>query len=146
MAYDIYQIANKMLVMASQQEDPLTNMKLQKLMYYQQGFHIAYFKGEPLFDEDIEAWMYGPVVPSLYEHYAACGNQVIEPNSSEITILSEREEALFNEVFRVYSVFSAYKLKDMTHSESPWKTTPIGKGNVIGKDKLLSYFRTRIKK
>lgn len=43
-------------------------MKLQKLLYYVQGFHIAVFN-RPLFNEDIEAWMYGPVVPAVYEYY-----------------------------------------------------------------------------
>lgn len=38
------------------------------MLYYQQGFHLAYF-GTPLFDEEIEAWMYGPVVPCVFENY-----------------------------------------------------------------------------
>ncbi len=64
MAYKALDIANKLLSHAanSGEGELMSNMKLQKMLYYQQGFHIAYFN-TPLFDEDIEAWMYGPVVP-----------------------------------------------------------------------------------
>ena len=41
-------------------------MKLQKLLYFAQGHHLADF-GELLFREDIEAWKYGPVVRVVYE-------------------------------------------------------------------------------
>jgi uncharacterized phage-associated protein len=67
MAYKALDIANKILAKASSSdsEELISNMKLQKLLYYQQGFHLAYF-GTPLFDEEIETWMYGPVVPAVY--------------------------------------------------------------------------------
>jgi uncharacterized phage-associated protein len=45
--------------------DSLSNLKLQKLVYYAQGFHLALTE-KPLFDEAIEAWEHGPVVPGLY--------------------------------------------------------------------------------
>ena len=67
MAYPVLKIANLMLratYTIEGAEDLMSNMKLQKMLYYQQGFHLAYF-GTPLFDEEIEAWMYGPVVPSV---------------------------------------------------------------------------------
>ncbi len=51
MAYDVYKIANSLLRLA---DDPMTNMKLQKMLYYEQGYHLAYF-GTPLFDDEIEA-------------------------------------------------------------------------------------------
>lgn len=63
----VIDIANKLLLKTeevSNGEELMTNMKLQKMLYYQQGLHLAYF-GTPLFDEDLEAWMYGPVVPSV---------------------------------------------------------------------------------
>ena len=66
MAYQVNQIANQLLLYSADMgRELMTNMKLQKMLYYQQGFHLAYF-GTPLFDKDIEAWMFGPVVPSVY--------------------------------------------------------------------------------
>lgn len=145
MVYKVLDIANKLLSKAADNgaEELMSNMKLQKMLYYQQGFHLAYFN-EPLFEEDIEAWMYGPVVPSVYNQYKSNGNKGISPIAKEIK-LEDKEEALFNEVFQTYSVFSAAGLMNMTHGEKPWKTTPTGVGNVISKDKLYSFFKKRLK-
>ena len=69
MAYKALDIANKIISKTDLEHgDTISNLKLQKMMYYQQGFHLAYF-GTPLFDEDIVAWQYGPVVPSVYKEY-----------------------------------------------------------------------------
>ena len=62
MAYKVLDIANELLRRAEIADggELMSNMKLQKMLYYQQGFHLAMF-GTPLFDEDMEAWMYGPL-------------------------------------------------------------------------------------
>lgn len=145
MAYKALDIANKLLVMASvnTSEDLMSNLKLQKLMYYEQGFHLAMF-GTPLFDEEIEAWMYGPVVPSVYEHFKSHGNNGIMPEVDEPVSLNDDEEILFNEVYDIYGRYSAYGLMNMTHTEMPWKSTCPGVGNIISKEKMAQFFKTRI--
>lgn len=146
MSYNVLDIANKLIFQAedSDEGDFMTNMKLQKMLYYMQGFHLAYFD-TPLFDESIEAWQYGPVVPQVYNHYKSHGSLGITCNTSNVISLEPKEEALFNEVYRVYSAYSATGLMNMTHKESPWKTTPVGSGNVISKDKLKAFFKKRLK-
>jgi uncharacterized phage-associated protein len=118
-------------------------MKLQKLLYYQQGFHIAYFK-EPLFEDDIEAWMYGPVVPQVYERYKPNGNNALPCNTPAIC-LDEKEELLFNEVMRVYGEYSAVGLMNLTHKEAPWKETPTGVGSIIPKSSMSKFFKKKIR-
>ena len=56
----------------NEQGDMMTNLRLQKLLYFAQGWHLARY-GKPLFDDDIEAWQYGPVVPSVYNAYKQYG-------------------------------------------------------------------------
>ncbi len=145
MAHKALDIANKLLSHAANngEGELMSNMKLQKMLYYQQGFHLAYFK-TPLFDENIEAWMYGPVVPSVYEYFKGKGSTGLEPLGDEI-VLSDVEETLFNEVFNVYGAYSASGLMNMTHQESPWLNTPTGVGNTITLDKLEQFFKTRLK-
>lgn len=145
MIYAALDIANKILAKAfcSDLEELISNMKLQKLLYYQQGFHLAYF-GTPLFNEEIEAWMYGPVVPYIYEHFRPNDNRGIEYSGPVITLSSE-EESLFNEVHRVYGKYSAIGLMEMTHNEMPWKSTPVKVGSVISKDKMKVFFKKRLK-
>lgn len=149
MAYKAIDIANKLLLAASRdsviegQGELMSNMKLQKMLYYQQGFHLAVF-GSPLFEEQIEAWMYGPVVPSVYNHFKKYGFQGIEPETREEISLDPKEQALFDEVYKVYAAYSAVGLMHMTHSESPWASTTPGVGNVIELDKMREFFLTRI--
>ena len=143
--YGVYDIVNKILAFADKNDDPITNLKLQKLLYYEQGFHLAYF-GTPLFNEDLEAWIYGPVVPSVYEHFSKYGRGAITDISSNIIKLTKKdEEQLFYNVLRVYNKFSASALVEMTHNESPWKTTNVGTGSIIEKAKLIKFFKTRLK-
>lgn len=148
MAYPVIQIANQLLLYSADKGGELmTNMKLQKMLYYQQGFHLAYF-GTPLFDEDIEAWMYGPVVPAIYEEYKNNGRNGIEPNRELAFSFEQKKElALFNEVCKVYGAYSAIGLMNMTHEEMPWKSTPTGEGegHVIAKEKMQSFFKKRLK-
>jgi len=148
MAYEVLDIAKKLLIRAGGNADGdfMSNMKLQKMLYYQQGFHLAYF-GTPLFDEDIEAWMYGPVVPSVYEHFKDYGRRgIFLENEHEIS-LEKKEEALFSEVYKVYGAYSAIGLMNMTHSETPWKTTPggPGQGHIIEKESMKTFFKKRLK-
>ena len=93
MAYKVIDIANQLLVKAYRASDGelMTNLKLQKMLYYQQGFHLAYF-GTPLFDDEIEAWMYGPVVPSVYNHYKGNGrNGIISDNEIKFSFEDRKE-------------------------------------------------------
>jgi uncharacterized phage-associated protein len=144
MAYKVLEIANKILAYGAARDggELISNLKLQKLLYYMQGFYLAYFQ-ESLFDEEIEAWQYGPVVPVVYEHYKDNGSAGIPPSGQCLALKSLKEEALFNEVFRVYGDYSAIGLMNLTHGEMPWKSTKIG--DVIDKQKLNSFFGKRLK-
>lgn len=147
MAYKAIDIAKK-LIFKAQNDEPnggerLTNLKLQKLLYYQQGFHLAFF-GTPLFAEDVEAWMYGPVVPAVYDEYSAYGSSAL-PEVKVPVSLSEDEEELFNEVYDAYREFSAIGLMNRTHSERPWlDAVPHDRGTVISQESMMSYFKTQI--
>lgn len=144
MVYNVLEIAKKILAKGTESEDLISNMKLQKLLYYMQGFYLAYFD-RPLFKENIESWMYGPVVPSVYKEFKSFGNNGIEFKGDVISLQSAIEENLFNEVFRIYSKYSASGLMEMTHSETPWKSTKAGVGNVISLELMKQFFKKRIK-
>ena len=134
MTYKALDIAKK-LIFKAQNDEPnggerLTNLKLQKLLYYQQGYHLAAF-GTPLFSEDVEAWMYGPVVPTVYDVFSAYGSSALPVVESEIS-LSEEEEILFSQVYDAYREFSAIGLMNRTHTERPWiEAKPHDRGTVI---------------
>lgn len=146
MSYTAVKIAEKLIALAQNDEanggELLTNLKLQKLLYYQQGFHLARF-GTPLFEEDIEAWMYGPVVPSVYDYYKKQGAAGLTFDG-EAVVLSREEEELFDQVFDAFRDFSAIGLMNRTHSEKPWlESIPHDRGTVISKESMRSFFKTQ---
>lgn len=104
--------------------DSLSNPKLQKLVYYAQGLHLG-MRGIPLFGEPIEAWDHGPVVPGLYQDFKHRGNEGIAPPerfSAEAYLPEVRE--ILDAILSVYGQFSAWRLRDLTHEEPPWRDTP----------------------
>lgn len=123
--------------------DSITNLKIQKLLYYAQGASLA-IRDEPLFDANIHAWQHGPVVESVYHEFKNFGSgQVIFDDMCEAhDRLTEEERDIADEVYDVYGQFSAWKLRDMTHAESPWKdTSPRG---AISLKKMKEYFLTQL--
>lgn len=147
MSYQSLDIARKLISLAGEQlrfgGEKLTNMKLQKLMYYVQGYHLAAFD-EPLFDERIESWMYGPVVPGVYDYYSKYEAEPlpIEPVSQRLDTISER---LFRMVFDFLKGFSAIGLMNRTHSEAPWQNAlPHKRGVEISNDSIKTYFEGQL--
>ena len=69
--------AECLLAFCNEHGDVLTNLKLQRMLYYVQGWHLGLY-GSPLFDEPFEAWIHGPVIPEIYRHYQAFGFNPIE--------------------------------------------------------------------
>lgn len=142
MAYDVKDIAKKIIAKTDTEHgDTISNLKLQKMLYYMQGFHLAFF-GTPLFEEEIKAWQYGPVVPSVYEEYKRYESKAIDLPEGPVIELTEEEEAVFDNVYDEYNQFSAVALMKMTHEESPWRSTEISQ--VIDKEKIKQFFKTQI--
>ena len=127
-------------------QDIISNLKLQKLTYYAQGFTLA-LTGKPLFSEEIQAWDHGPVVPSLYHDYKRFeGGAILPPSPEEVAAvesrLSNKQKEIIDEVYDVYGQFSAWKLRNLSHEDAPW-IDHYGKLNpVISPSEMQTYFKT----
>lgn len=95
-----------------------TTMKLQKLVYYCQCWHLARHDS-PLFDEPIEAWREGPVAPALYKRHKTQLHVSSWPPGDE-SALDPGELSSIEWVVSSYGHFSAMQLSQMTHNELPW--------------------------
>lgn len=101
---------------------PMTAMKLQKLVYYSQAWHLVWDE-EPLFSEDIEAWANGPVVRELYQahrgRFTLAGPEEIRAGNPGA--LTQSEQATVEAVLASYGDKSAHWLSELTHNEEPWR-------------------------
>ncbi|HLO85551.1 MAG TPA: type II toxin-antitoxin system antitoxin SocA domain-containing protein [Nostocaceae cyanobacterium] len=102
-------------------EAEMTNMKVQKLLYYAQSLHLAMYD-EPLFENEIQAWRYGPVCPPAYRFYSEFeAKQLPIPNKDVLSLIPDDKKQLLEEVWQNFGVYHAYTLSGMTHVEFPWK-------------------------
>lgn len=98
--------------------DPVTNLKLQKLLYYAQAWHLALYDN-PMFDERIEAWVHGPAVPPIYGAFKGYEWQPIAPQNGNLD-LPNGPKSHIDDVILAYGDFSAYQFERMMHQEDPW--------------------------
>ena len=102
--------------------DLMTHLKLQKLVYYAQGFHLALYD-KPLFRESIEAWEHGPVCPDLYTRYKKLKAKPIPPTKSlpeAAKSFNKKQRELLDDVYTVYGCFAAWYLRQISHQDTAW--------------------------
>lgn len=143
MPYDAKAVANYFLSLAETRGQQLDALKLQKLVYFAHGWHLA-IKDQPLIDEQVEAWSFGPVIRSLYREFRNDGNRPIRSRAMDIDMMKDVEtgeiydrviepsvndgsgdaeftRSLLNRVWEVYGEYTGIQLSNMTHEpNSPW--------------------------
>lgn len=137
MTYSALSIANYFIKLAKLPQDegqslpPLTPMKLIKLVYLAHGWNLG-LRGEPLINEHVEAWQYGPVIASVYHEFKKFGNDRIEQyalTGEDRLDADEQTRELLNKVWAVYGELTAFQLSNMTHeANSPWDQAWNGQG------------------
>lgn len=100
----------------------LTNKKLQKLIYYCQVWSLTILK-QRLFRDEFEAWVHGPVVPTVYRSFKEYKFMPIPPEEGDGKLflkLSPEQRSVVEEVVRLYEKHDADYLEMLTHNEPPW--------------------------
>lgn len=117
----IYDVANYFLLRVdSESGSIITHLKLQKLCYYANSWHLA-FEGDTLFDQCFEAWAHGPVCPELWHKYKNYRfNPISAPEVTDDNNFTEEQIETLEEVWRVYGDYDAKYLEKLTHQEEPW--------------------------
>lgn len=144
--YSAQTIANYLLTLPSSEDNDVSNLKLQKLCYYAQGIITSMRGGEPLFNEPIDAWDHGPVVPELYHKYKVHGADPIPVVTDfDVNQIDESDREVLDDIFEFYGQYSAWRLRNMTHEEKPWiDAYKSEKGRRISVEALVAFFSPQI--
>lgn len=159
--YSAASVANFFLDKAEEEKGGLDNLKLQKLVYIGYGWALAVL-GRRLFDEPIEAWRHGPVIPSLYHEFKHNRAQPInerawvvdwergsiEVKEPRIPSEDKKVHTILRIVWDTHKRFSGWSLSDKAHEPgSPWRKTYTAeqRNNPIDDSEIESYFRKKIK-
>ncbi len=143
MAHDAKAVANAFYKLAGSKK--LTNMQLQKLVYIAHGFNLA-VNGEPLFNDGVYAWQFGPVIPPLYEALKQYGAGEVTARLETRTPPIEDytpEMRIIRAVWNAYGKYSGRQLSSMTHTvDSPWyQTWKRDKYGRIDDEVIQEYYR-----
>jgi uncharacterized phage-associated protein len=144
--YTANQIAEYFLAKTNEEVgDQISNLKLQKLCYYAQGLALA-ARRQAFFESRIEAWAHGPVVPVLYQLYRDHGaNGIPAPGDFKLESYDAADRMILDDVYDYYGQYSAWRLREMTHLEAPWKDAyERGMNHVISHDALTAFFADQI--
>ncbi len=145
MAIQALEIARYIITKSSDIGKPVSNLKLQKLLYYVQGWYLG-LEGVPVFTDNIQAWVHGPVVPTVFFCYKAFKwNPISEntrPGDVEVSFTDH-----IDAVLAAYDHMTAAQLEKLSHEESPWREargslppTESSKA-VISHESMKEYFR-----
>ncbi len=129
---------NNRVIMTDSDADYITNLKLQKLLYYAQGCFLA-VKGRPLFNEVLLAWEHGPAVNEVYQEYKKYHFNGIPFDEEYVNNINKEDEELLKEVYKVFGKYSAWGLREMTRNETPWKET--ARNAAISLESIKNYFK-----
>ena len=164
MPYSSMKISSFFLELAQEKQEDLTPLKLQKLLYFAHGWHLVLDdKGEPLLDEVIEAWRYGPVVPSIYHKFKDFRDEPINIDAYtrdsfySIPNLSDDEIAILDpflrKIWEIYAPHPALHLSNLTHlSGAPWRDlydkykSDIPKGKKIKNNDMKRHFQCKLER
>jgi uncharacterized phage-associated protein len=139
-------IARWFVAWAEHIDADVSNLKLQKLLYYAQGHRLAE-TGQPLFGDEIQAWAHGPVVPAVYQQYKRYGSAPVDPEAElgetfDWDDYRDLEKFLLG-IWNRYGSLAAWALRERTHREPPWKDAfEANRNNTIGHAALAAFFRT----
>ena len=146
--YNVFKIVNWLRVRnnADMQSnliiDELSQMRAMKLLYYIQAANLS-ITGQRMFDNDIVAWKYGPVVEEVHEKYRGHRGIVGEITESDLNDYSGlqsdyKASSILNSTYDVYGYSSAYDLMSQIQSEKPWQDTP--QSEVISDQAIKDYY------
>lgn len=128
----------------------LTNLKLQKLLYLAHMIYMGRYNEPMINNEQFSAWMYGPVLPALYDGVKIFGNRPIRNRFYNTSLIDSESPAhsVLKEIYDVFGQKESWKLVAETHSpKGAWYKNYEPKFNVtIPNDDILEEYNVRVKK
>ncbi|MCC8372019.1 MAG: DUF4065 domain-containing protein [Rickettsia endosymbiont of Pseudomimeciton antennatum] len=140
-----FDVANYFLVLVDREAgDTITQLKLQKLIYFAQGISLALLDS-PLFNEEIEAWEHGSVARELRRTFGNFkGSDIPAPGEIDFDLYAREEKALIYKVYAVYGEHTASYLLQLIHKHSIWRDAMATDNKIISKQKMSEFFKRLI--
>ena len=139
--YSALDVAKYLVCKFNNEDKIITQLKLQKLLYFIEAYYMAAYDEDRLYKENFSAWMYGPVINEIYTKYKIyMSDPIYEDNCDNLVSLSDEVIDSLDTVYSAFGGFSAQDLIKITHrKDSPWSNTQ-NKG-IIDKNETKEWFK-----
>ena len=122
MPYDARQIANWFIQRAADEGRHLSIMSLLKLAYIAHGWRLEMLD-QPLFENRIEAWQHGPVIPDVYKAFRPQGIVPRAILTGYPAPIDQADTEFLEQIYKIYGHMSPFRLSELTHEPGgPWET------------------------
>jgi len=152
MSYIASTIAGYFIEKSNKEEQPLSVLQLIKLVYISHGWNLALYD-TPLISDRIEAWKYGPSIPSLHDFFKGMGFQkddLVSATVEEVSCIREGHLRLLNKVYVKYEQITGEQLSDLMHEkDTPWYAVwdnEKGRNKIIENEATKQYYSKQINK
>ncbi len=139
--YSALDIAKYIIDYSYDRNNSVSNLRLQKILYFVQAeFLVA--TGHPCFEETIQAWEYGPVVPEVYREYKIFGSSSIfsEGRGDKFYFIRNADKEMIEDVVQTCEGYSTVELVDLTHKQDPWLNVHTKPCKDITNDSIKKFF------
>lgn len=121
-------LSHYIIDMCTRDNKPVSNLQLQKMLYFIQTAYCKATNGDLLFSDEFQAWPYGPVISSVYEEYSYFGGRVIEKQYNDISnifsSISAAVKDFVDDAIRTLRDKYPWDLVQLSHAKgSPWSLT-----------------------
>jgi len=139
-------VADLIIDFCNEHGNLITNLQLQKLLYYCQAWHLALF-GNRMFEDAFEAWIHGPTEPKTFKRFEHLyQSPIVQPNSNWLVAKSVTKH--IENVMSAYGHMTAFELERLACQEAPWVLTRKGlpidlpSNSIIAVDEILKYYKS----
>ena len=157
MNYDVLDVSRYIINYSNKKDYGISNLKLQKVLYFVQAYFLIQ-TGHPCFNEKIEAWDFGPVVPVAYSEFKRFAGMDIPTVKSYIVFdendiwntkriefeencIDNEDKVLINKVVDKFSEYSATDMVELTQHQEPWMDAIVSnQSNEITNKSIFEYF------
>lgn len=143
--YKAMDVAKYVIYYCIEHDIPISNLKLQKLLYFIQAIYLVQLK-VPCFNDEIQAWDFGPVVPNVYHKFKQYGAGNIPYVNAEIydvgNKIDDKDKKRIAIILEGFAHYRAIDLVKATHEQDPWKNVyQKGQHNIsISNQSIRNYF------
>lgn len=140
MAYTAQQVAHYIISKCMRDKRPITNLNLHKILYFVQVASIQAGRGAA-FDDDMEAWQYGPIVRNVYYEFGRYGGMPITDTFNNFQIADE-DRVFFDPIIEKRSAQKSWDLVKESHRDGcAWQMVYGGPRthNIIPKEYFYKY-------